>query len=190
MLLNVISVIIADLALSIDNAIIMGAIIRSVAPQHRIVVAILAVIGMTTARITATASLGWILQLPGASLIGGIIIGGLAIRFIRGMRTSAEHTVDTSRIPMSASGAVMLIIWDDLMNSIDNMAAVSGVAGGDILSIIIGLSISMSILGLVASIAAQILTRFTWASWIGAGALIVASTRMLLIGGSELVNLL
>lgn len=187
-IMSVMAVAVADVSLSIDNAILVGAVIAAAPANKRWLIAAVALVLAMTARITCTAALGWLLQYDAVSLVGGGVVGYMAYNYISGLLKDEENEGEVVKTSQTFWGAVSLIVWDDLSNSLDNMAAASGAAGGDLAAIVIGLMISMSLLGVAAVAASWLLQRAKWVAWIGACALVFVAARMLYIGASGVLQ--
>jgi YjbE family integral membrane protein len=170
-------VLMIDLVLAGDNAIVIGlAVARLHARQRRR--AILIGIGAATViRIGLALVALQLLAIIGLTLAGGILLLYVAWKSYR----------EFNHVPAAAAGqaparlrdAVLRIIIADISMSLDNVLAVAGAAHGRPVILAAGLGVSIALMGLAASFVARLLTRFRGLVWVGLAIVLYVAVMMI-----------
>jgi YjbE family integral membrane protein len=180
-------VIIIDLALAADNAIVIGMAAAGLPkPQRRQAIAI-GIIGATVLRIVFAIFTTQLLQIVGLLVAGGILLLWVAWKMWRDLR-SGEEEHDAPAILEDANGegnaaeaagsqalrgpktlreAAIRIIVADVSMSLDNVLAVAGAAREHVWVLVLGLSISIVLMGFAANWVASLVQRHRWIAWLG-----------------------
>jgi YjbE family integral membrane protein len=161
---TVLSIVVIDLVLSGDNAVIIGLAAHRLPPRQRriaILVGGAAAIGL---RIALTAAAAMLLSLPALKAIGGLLLLWIAFKLLRQEQEDADqpHMANTMR------GAILTILVADFVMSLDNVLGVAAASQGEIGLLIFGLGLSMAILMLGGSLFAGLVNRFRWMAYLGA----------------------
>lgn len=173
----VLSIVIIDLVLSGDNAVVIGMAARSLSPENRRKAIIWGGVGAIGLRILFTALATVLLGIPGLQALGGILLFFIAFKLIR-----PQHADDHGNIKEAGSlrEAVQTIILADVVMSLDNILAVGGAAHGDIKLLIFGLLLSIPILLFGSELIARLLGRFPAFLYLGVFVLVHAAVSMIL----------
>lgn len=167
-------VIMIDVVLAGDNAVVVGMAAAGVAAHYRkrvifygIAIAVLMRIGFA---LVATEMLAII----GLTLAGGLLLLWVAWKMYREIRSSghahAEHTHDAPGTPVKEKTfmqAMIQLVVADLSMSLDNVLAVAGAARDHLTALVIGLLLSIALMGSAASFIANYLTKWRWLTWAG-----------------------
>ena len=171
---SVLGIIVIDLVLSGDNAVVIGMAARRLPPKQRRLAIILgggAAIGL---RILFAAIATLLLQVPLLQAVGGLLLLWVAWRLLR-EGDSGGHEVAES---VSIVGAMQTIILADVVMSLDNILAIAGVAHGNIALLLFGLIVSMPLILFGSGLIAIIMNRMPWLVYIGAGILTWTAGQM------------
>jgi YjbE family integral membrane protein len=175
LLTKVVSIIIINVVLSGDNALVIGMASRTLAPRQRRMAIILGGAGAIVLRIIFTAVAAYFLEIPFLEALGGVILIWIAYKLLND-ENDAQHI----KAGDSLVAAVRTIIVADVVMSLDNMLAIGGAAGGSIELLLFGLGLSMPFILLGSNYLARLLNRFPWLMIGGAGVLAVTAARMIM----------
>ena len=189
-----VQVIIIDLVLAGDNAIVIGLAAAGL-PQEQRAKAILIGIGAATLmRIGFAAVTTQLLQVVGLLLAGGLLLLWVAWKMWRELRHGDSHAAgadaSTDDIQINADGtatirraktlgsAALQIIVADVSMSLDNVLAVAGAAREHPIVLVIGLGLSIALMGLAASFIARLLQRHRWIAYVGLIVIVYVAVEM------------
>ncbi|OXB93995.1 TerC family protein [Parageobacillus galactosidasius] len=167
------SIIIIDLVLAGDNAIVIGLAARNL-PKHQQKKAVIwGTVGAVVIRALATLFVVWLLKVPGLLLIGGILLVWIAYKLLI---EEKGHDVEAGG---SLWEAIRTIIIADALMGLDNVLAVAGAAHGNFLLVILGLLISVPIMVWGSTLILKWIERFPIIITIGAGVLAWTASKMI-----------
>jgi YjbE family integral membrane protein len=167
------SIIIIDLVLAGDNAIVIGLAARNL-PKHQQKKAVIwGTVGAVVIRALATLFVVWLLKVPGLLLIGGILLVWIAYKLLI---EEKGHDVEAGG---SLWEAIRTIIIADALMGLDNVLAVAGAAHGSFLLVILGLLISVPIMVWGSTLILKAIERFPIIITIGAGVLAWTASKMI-----------
>ena len=181
-LTKIVGIILLDLVLSGDNAVVIGMAARSLPPVQRrraIIFGGGAAIGL---RILFTLLASVLLQIPLLEAAGGVLLVWVAIKLLRD-RGGAEENVREGR---NILDAIRVIVVADVVMSLDNMISVAAVADEERGLLLFGLLLSIPLLLLGSNLVATMMNRMPWLVW--AGSLILAVTAGRMIVHDEIVH--
>lgn len=167
------SILIIDLVLAGDNAIIIGLAARNVAKSKQKPVIVLGTIGAIIIRIIATLAVAYLLKIPGLLAIGGMLLLYISFKFVTKKK---EHTIEAKNSVLAAIGTIIIA---DATMGLDNVLAVAGAAHGDFILVITGLMISIPIVVWGSTLIIRLSDRFPWVIWVGAGVLGYTAAKMI-----------
>lgn len=184
-LLNAIfRIVVLDLVLSGDNAVVIGMAARLLPPEQRRRAIIFGAGGAIGLRIIFTALIAVLLGIPLLQAIGGVLLVWIAYRLLR--QNDKEHAVKEGR---NLREAVRTIILADVIMSLDNILAVGGAAHGNLWLLLFGLALSMPIILFGSGLVATLMNRFPWLVYLGSGILVYTAVEMV-FGDRILTNYL
>jgi len=158
------SIILIDLTLSGDNALVIGMAARSLPHQQRK----FAIIGGTAAAIVFRVGFTLIVNqilfgVTGLRLVGGVLLIWVAVKLLIQPPESEEDVEGASNL----WGAIRVILVADVVMSLDNILSIAAAAGEHFCLLIIGLVLSIPILMGGATVVAHIMNRAPWLVWLG-----------------------
>jgi len=163
-LYSVFLIIIIDLVLSGDNAVVIGMAAHRLPPVDRRKAIILGGAAAIVLRGVLTVAAMFLLRVTGLLLVGGLLLVWIAFKLLKEEEESAEGV----KAAGSIREAVLTILVADLVMSTDNVLGVAGASGNNPILIIFGLAVSMAIIMWMGSIVASLINRFAWLSYLGA----------------------
>jgi len=168
------SIIIIDLVLAGDNAIVIGLAARNVPKEQQKKVIIWGTFGAIAVRSLLTLAVVWLLEIPGLLLIGGLFLIWIAYKLI-----VQEKKHDNMNPGKSLWAAIKTIIIADAVMGLDNVLAVAGAAHGSFILVIIGLFISVPIVVWGSTLILKWVERYPMIIYIGAGILAWTASKMI-----------
>ena len=173
-LTSLIRIIVIDLALSGDNAVVIGMAAHRLPPKQRKTAILIgggAAIGL---RIVLTIIAALLLQVPGLELTGGLLLIWIGFRLLE----KEEESHEGVKVASSMKEAIITILVADFIMSTDNVLGVAGASEGNIGLLLFGLILSMAILMFMGSLVADLLNRFWWLAYLGSGVIAWTGTLM------------
>lgn len=171
----ILSIVIIDLVLSGDNALVIAMATRSLPPAERRRAILLGAGGAIALRVICTALVAVLLGIPLLQAAGGLLLLWIAYKLVR--RRKQEHK---AREGSTLGEAVRTIMLADAVMSLDNMLAVGGAAHGNIALLLFGLALSMPIIVFASGLIVALLHRLPWLLYVGAAILVYTAARLLL----------
>jgi YjbE family integral membrane protein len=182
-------IVLLDLALSGDNALVIGAAAAELPRGQRRVALLVGGAGAIVLRIILAVAATLLLQLPLLQAIGGVILILIAFRLLHEReaqrREAAAEAANgeaaaSHQAPHSFLGALLLIMVADVTMSLDNVLSVGALASGHVVLLSIGLLISIAILLVGSAIVAELIDRLPWLLDVAAIVLAGTAAHMLL----------
>lgn len=169
------AIIIIDLVLAGDNAIVIALAARKLPPQLQRKAIIWGTVGAIVVRSAMTLVVVWLLKIPGLMLIGGLGLVWIAYKLLADTGDDGGH--DDLQVN-GFWGAMKTIIIADALMGIDNVLGVAGAAQGSFDLVVIGLLISIPIVVLGSTIVLKIVERFPIVINLGAAVLAFTAGKM------------
>ena len=169
-LLDLAQVLLIDLTLAGDNAVVVGLAVINLPKRERRIAILVGILAATVMRIGFATIALKLLAIVGLTLAGGLLLLWVCWRMLRDLRAHAKAgTVEPDRAaaPGDMRRAMLRIVLADLSMSLDNILAVAGAAGQHLWVLITGLTVSVLLMGAAASLMARLLTRYRWIGWVG-----------------------
>jgi YjbE family integral membrane protein len=173
----VIAIVLIDLALSGDNALLIGMAARRLPDAQRRRAIVLGGGLAVVLRIAAAAVVTFLLAIPYLQLAGGIVLAVIAYRLVRPAVAVGHASV---RPASTLREAVLTILAADAAMSVENVLGVGGAAHGDLPLLAFGLVVSIPIVLFGSGIIARVLDRAPRLIWLGALALVWTAGDMVL----------
>lgn len=178
-LLGFLNITLIDIALSGDNAIVIGMAAAALPKRKRTRVIIAGGALAILLRVILTSAAAMILLLPFLSAAGGLMLVWIAYRLLRIGAPGGEDRL-VSRKPASPRQAIFYIVAADFTMSLDNVIAVAGAAKGSVALLVAGLLVSMPLLMTTGGFVAALIDRARWLIYVGAAAISFTAARMVL----------
>lgn len=190
-----VSVVIIDIVLAGDNAIVVGMAAAGLPVDRRRRVIAAGIAAATALRILfAFVALELLQTVIGMTLAGGLLLLWVAWKMHREIREAnpaaavAGGLAPPPRREKTQWQALSQIVVADLSMSLDNVLAVAGVARDHPFVLMIGLVLSIALMGVASSFIARLLDRAFWLSWVGLGIITLVALRMIWEGGAQIVH--
>lgn len=186
------AVILLDLVLAGDNAIVVGALAAGLPPAQRKKVIAIGVIAALVLRVIFALMVTWLMGIVGLVLAGGLLLLWVAWKMYRDIRGHAgapggspevkgdEHS--GLRPAKSFAGAAWAVAIADVSMSLDNVLAVAGAAKDHPGIMIVGLVFAVALMGVAANIVAQYIERYRWIAWLGLTVIVYVAFKMIYDG--------
>ena len=206
-------VIMIDLVLAGDNAIVVGMAAAGLPKEQRGKVILIGIIAATILRIMFALVTTQLLLIIGLTLAGGLLLLWVCWKFWRELvhqrrerlrqaaKARQELTKDERRelaepeeaLPGAAPAktmrqAIVQIVIADVSMSLDNVLAVAGAASEHPTVLIIGLVLSVGLMGAAATVIANLLKRFHWIAYVGLAVILWVAVDMIWRGSMEVVT--
>jgi YjbE family integral membrane protein len=205
-LTSFLQVIMIDLVLAGDNAVVIGLAAAGLPPELRRKAIIIGIAAATIMRIGFALIATQLLNLAGLLLAGGLLLLWVCWKMYQELR--AGHQADEAAAmealeesDLNADGtiaagvprktlrqSVIQIIIADVSMSLDNVLAVAGVARDHTWVLVFGLALSVAFMGLAAVVIARLLNRHHWIAYVGLLVILYVAVRMIWEGGLEILS--
>ena len=172
---GLLAVVMIDLVLAGDNAIVIGMAARNVPLAQRQKTIMLGMAGAIGVRIAATAGVVYLLDIPGLMAIGGLLLLRIAYKLLTDGQQ--PHEIDAKD---SLMAAVRTIVVADAVMGIDNVLGVAGAAQGNFLLLALGLLISVPVVIWGSTFFIKCVDRYPAVIYAGSGILAWTATKMIL----------
>jgi YjbE family integral membrane protein len=168
-----IQIILIDLVLSADNAVIIGMAASQFDPAIRKKVLIIGTGFAVVFRILFSAMTAYLMQFQGIRTIGGILLLWVSYKLYVDILKKKEETKDISKYQVKESEksnfrkAVMTVIIADITLSLDNVIAVAGAAGTNYALLVFGLGLAIILMVTLANAISVYIKKYKWIGWLG-----------------------
>jgi YjbE family integral membrane protein len=169
------AIILIDLVLAGDNALVIGLAARNVPPEMQRKVVLWGTFGAIAIRAALTLVVVYLLKIPGF-----LVVGGVALIYIGWKLTQDSGGGHEMKPATSVRAAVQTIIIADAVMGVDNVLAVGGAAQGSWLLVLVGLAVSIPIVVWGSTLVLKWVERFPAIIWLGAGVLGWTAVKMIL----------
>ena len=183
-------VLMIDIMLAGDNAVVIGLAAARVPAHLRKKVILWGLVAAVGLRVGLALMAVSLLQIIGLTLAGGILLLWVSWRFwrdISGQHKAGAHAVDANA---SLKRAILQIVIADISMSLDNVLAVSGAAIGHLDVLVIGLLLSVALMGVAAEMIARLLERWRWISYAGLLIVVYVALSMIWHGSHDVIEAL
>ena len=170
------AIVLIDLVLAGDNAIVIALAARSLPPQLQKKAIIWGTVGAIVVRSAMTVGVVWLLKIPGLMLIGGLALLWIAYKLIATPQGDDEHS---GPVATTFWGAMKTIVIADAIMGVDNVLGVAGAAQGAFDLVVIGLLISIPIVVFGSTLVLKLVERFPSIMYIGAAVLAFTAGKMI-----------
>ena len=193
-------VVLIDLVLAGDNAIVIGLAAAGLPQAQRGKAILIGIVAATMLRILFAGLATQILQIVGLLLAGGILLLWVCWKMWRELRASPAEPMDAKEAAGAAAGtsgqgkprktlvqATWQIIVADVSMSLDNVLAVAGAAREHPMVMIFGLALSIAMMGVAASFIAHLLQNHRWIAYVGLAVILYVAVEMIFRGTLDIM---
>lgn len=207
------TVIVIDLVLAGDNAIVVGMAAAGLPRELRKKAIIIGIGAAALLRIVFAIFTTQLLSVIGLMLAGGLLLLWVSWKLWREIRSGGHEAAGADALddeihgrlegtPVTGAGgsvvaapptktmrqALMQIVVADVSMSLDNVLAVAGTARDHLWVLIVGLALSVALMGLAATVVARLLKSYPWISYLGLALIAYVAVKMIWDGGWEVVT--
>jgi YjbE family integral membrane protein len=200
--LNVfLQVVLIDLVLAGDNAIVIGLAAAGLPEAQRGKAILIGIVAATMLRILFAGLATQILQIVGLLLAGGVLLLWVCWKMWRELRASSASSIKAKEAAAAVSGtngegkprktlvqATWQIIVADVSMSLDNVLAVAGAAREHPVIMIFGLGLSITMMGVAASFIARLLQNHRWIAYVGLTVILYVAVEMIFRGTMDVMK--
>lgn len=190
------SVILLDLVLAGDNAIVVGALAAGLPPEQRKKVIFIGVIAALVLRVVFALMVNILMGVIGLIFVGGLLLIWVAWKMYRDLKRSESTESpgspeilgdENSGIPAAKSfaAAAWAVAVADVSMSLDNVLAVAGAAKDHPGIMIVGLIFAVALMGIAANVIAQYIERYKWIAWFGMAVIVYVAGKMIYEGWTD-----
>lgn len=184
-------VLMIDVVLAGDNAVVIGLAATRVPAQMRKKVILLGLIAAVVLRIALSLVAVQLLAIIGLLLAGGILLLWVCWRMWRDLASHGKHEIAPEiEAGATVNKAILQILIADVSMSLDNVLAVAGAARHHWDVLIIGLLLSIGLMGAASSFIARVLEKYRWVSHIGLAIVVYVALKMIYDGSQEVLHAL
>ena len=191
-------VLMIDIVLAGDNAIVVGALAAGLPPEQRRKVIAIGVLAALVLRVIFALAVTWLLGIVGLVLAGGILLLWVAWRMYRDIKGHAASDSPGSpeiegdeRSGLTAARSFAAAAWSvaiaDVSMSLDNVLAVAGAARNHPGIMIVGLVFAVALMGIAANVIAKYIERYRWIAWVGLAVIVYVALKMIWQGSHEVM---
>ena len=173
-------IVLIDLALSGDNAVVIGMAAASLPKERRTKAIIIGGACAIALRIGLVVIATWLIQIKFISAVGGAVLFWVAWKLLRMDVESEGEDKKKFKPAQNFRQAVLLILIADFTMSLDNVIAIAGAANGNDILVIVGLVISMPLLLVAGGFISKAIDKFKWLPFLGAAIICFTGMRMIL----------
>lgn len=171
-------VLLIDIMLAGDNAIVVGTLAAGLPAGHRRRVILIGITAALLLRILFALAVTQLLHVPGLVLIGGMLLLIVAWKMWRELRAATACETAPPRAPRGFAAAILAVIVADVSMSLDNVLGVAAAARTHPGILVLGLLLSVALMGAAANMLAHYITRHGWIAYVGLAVIIYVAGRM------------
>lgn len=189
-LVELLQVVLVNLVLSADNAIVVGIAVAGLPAHNRVRVMAIGIAGATLLRVVFAAFTVQLLHIIGLLLAGGLLLLWICWKLwgeLRMGKLAAEAA--QGHQPKTMAAAVWQIVVADVSMSLDNVLAVAGVARSHLWVLVAGLVLSIAFMALAAALISRLLNRQPWIAYFGLAVILYVALKMIWDGAREVLPL-
>ena len=173
-------IILIDLVLAGDNAIIIGMVASQFPAEQRKKIIFWGIGGAIVLRIILTLLTAYLLQIQGLRLIGGLALLYIVYKLYKDViKTNNEDQANIKVDNSSFFKAITTVLIADFTMSLDNVLGVAGAAKDHYMLLIFGLLLSIAIMAVGATLIAGWIKKYKWIAWLGLIAILVVAVDLI-----------
>jgi YjbE family integral membrane protein len=182
------SVVVIDIVLAGDNAVVVGMAAAQLERRQRHRAIFWGIAIATALRIALAVVAVQLLAIIGLTLAGGVLLLWVAWKLYRELAGRGEEAAAVKPAPPRFGAALSRIVLADVSMSLDNVLAVAGTARGHIWVLAAGLTLSVALMGLASEVTARLVARHRWVAWLGLAIVTFVAVRMIYDGSTEVAT--
>ena len=172
-------IILIDLVLAGDNAIIIGMVASKFPLEQRRKIIFWGIGGAVVLRIILTLLTAYLLQITGLRLIGGVLLLYIVYKLYVDVIKGSDHENDIKVDNSSFLKAIWTILLADFTMSLDNVLGVAGAAGDHYYLLIFGLVLSIVLMATAATLISNWIKKYKWIAWAGLFAILIVAIELI-----------
>ena len=172
-------IILIDLVLAGDNAIIIGMVASKFPLEQRKKIIFWGIGGAVILRIILTLLTAYLLQITGLRLIGGLLLLYIVYKLYVDVIKGSDHESDIKVDNSSFLKAIWTILLADFTMSLDNVLGVAGAAGDHYYLLIFGLVLSIILMATAATLISNWIKKYKWIAWAGLLAILIVAIELI-----------
>tara|TARA_B100000902_G_scaffold177030_1_gene170624 strand:- start:710 stop:1303 length:594 start_codon:yes stop_codon:yes gene_type:complete len=172
-------IILIDLVLAGDNAIIIGMVASKFPLEQRKKIIFWGIGGAVILRIILTLLTAYLLQITGLRLIGGLLLLYIVYKLYTDVIKGTNHDEDIKVDNSSFLKAIWTILLADFTMSLDNVLGVAGAAGDHYKLLIFGLILSIALMAFAATLISNWIKKYKWIAWAGLLAILIVAIELI-----------
>jgi YjbE family integral membrane protein len=176
-ILGVVKIVIIDLALAGDNALVIALAVRTLPKRQQFLGRVWGAAGAVGLRIIFIAIVSYLLFIPMLQVVGGLLLVWIAIKLVR--QSGGDGAPGHVRQGTTLLEAIWIIIVADVVMSLDNVIGVAGAAEGDMRLVVFGIALSIPIVVWGSGLLAALMNRYAWLILIAGGILGEVAGKMI-----------
>jgi len=176
-LLGVGKIVLIDLALAGDNALVIALAVRTLSPRQQFQGRIWGTVGAVGLRLAFIFIVTYLLAIPLLQVVGGLLLVWIALKLVL---QSDGHDGGQVKQGTTLLGAIWIIIVADVIMSLDNVIGVAGAAEGDMRLVVFGIALSIPIVVWGSGVLAKLMNRYSWIILVAGGILGEVAGKMML----------
>jgi YjbE family integral membrane protein len=172
-------IILIDLVLAGDNAIIIGMVASKFPPDQRKKIIFWGIGGAVILRIILTLLTAYLLQITGLRLIGGLLLLYIVYKLYVDVIKGSTHEDDVKIDNSNFLKAIWTILLADFTMSLDNVLGVAGAAGDHYKLLVFGLILSIILMATAATLISNWIKKYKWIAWAGLLAILIVAIELI-----------
>jgi YjbE family integral membrane protein len=173
-------IVLIDLVLAGDNAIIIGMVASQFPAEQRKKIIFWGIGGAIILRIILTLLTAYLLQITGLRLIGGLALLYISYKlYVDVIKNDSSDNENTKVDNSSFLKAVWTVLIADFTMSLDNVLGVAGAAKDHYFLLIFGLGLSIILMATVATLISNWIKKYTWIGWLGLLAILAVAIELI-----------
>ena len=172
-------IILIDLVLAGDNAIIIGMVASKFPLEQRKKIIFFGIGGAVILRIILTLLTAYLLQITGLRLLGGILLLYIVYKLYTDVIKGSDHEEDVNVDNSSFLKAIWTILLADFTMSLDNVLGVAGAAGDHYGLLVFGLVLSIALMAFAATMISNLIKKYKWIAWAGLLAILFVAIELI-----------
>ena len=172
-------IVLIDLVLAGDNAIIIGMVASKFPVEQRKKIIFWGIGGAVILRIILTLLTAYLLQITGLRLLGGLLLLYIVYKLYVDVIKGSDHKDDIKVDNSNFYKAIWTILLADFTMSLDNVLGVAGAAGDHYGLLVFGLILSIALMATAATLISNWIKKYKWIAWTGLLAILIVAIELI-----------